>query len=369
MYRTPGMKFSFSQLLVTITLFVGMFAPLQASEDAFSDAKAIIRDMSRIETPNGVQDLFTAEIGDIDQWVSVRGKDRDNPLLLFVHGGPASPMMPVSWTFQRGWEDYFTVVQWDQRGAGKTYSVNDPDTVAPTIAIDRFVRDTVEMIDLLRKRYDKRKVILVGHSWGTIIGLQAAIERPEWIHAYVGIGQVISVLENERVSYEFALRTARQNDNKTAVKELESLAPYPGDEPLTREKIIQQRRWAQHYGGLSAYRDESTYFYRAPRLSPLYDAEDVAAINKGSLLTLDRILQEWMSVDYREVEEVDFPVVMFMGRHDYTTPSEPTAQWLEKLRAPSKRGVWFEHSSHLVPIEEPGRTLVTLVTEVRPFAE
>lgn len=336
--------------------------------EPYADAKAVIADMQRIVTPNGVQETFKAKIGGIDQWLNVRGKDRDNPLLLFVHGGPASPAMPVSWAFQRPWEEYFTVAQWDQRGAGKTYNANDPQAIAPTIRIGQFVSDTLEVMALLRERYGKRKIVVVGHSWGTIIGLQAVLERPEWVHAYVGIGQVISVRENERASYDFALKTAREHGNDTAVRELESIAPYPGDKPLTREVIITERKWAQHYGGLSAYRDESTYYYRIPWLSPLYDEADVRAINKGSLLTLDRILQEWSTVDFRDVKQIPVPIVMFMGRHDYTTPSEPTAQWLADVKAPSKHAVWFEHSAHLVPFEEPGKTLLTLVNEVRPYA-
>lgn len=340
----------------------------KADVGSYKEAKAIIADLQRVVTPNGVQALFKAEIGGIDQWVSVRGKNRDNPILLFVHGGPASPMMPVSWMFQRPWEEYFTVVQWDQRGAGKTYLANDPGKVAPTIRIEQFVDDTVEMIALLRERYGKEKVILAGHSWGTIIGLMAALERPEWIHAYVGIGQVISVRENERASFEFALATARENGNEEAVRELESIAPYPGDVPLTIERIIIERKWAQHYGGLSAYRSDYAYYFDAPLLSPLYDAADVAAIGKGSELTLGPVLEQWESVDFRDVTKISFPVVMFMGRHDYTTPSVPTQQWLSRLDAPSKQGIWFEHSAHLIPLEEPGKTLLNLVNIVRPLA-
>lgn len=362
------MKHFFANIHRQIALALCLCMPLSAAGEDFEAAKSIIEDMQRIVTPNGVQEMFAAKIGGIDQWISVRGQDRENPVLLFVHGGPASPAMPVSWSFQRPWEEYFTVVQWDQRAAGKTYVANDAEKVAPTIRIERFVQDTLEVIELLRERYDQRKIILVGHSWGTIIGLKAALERPEWIHAYVGIGQVISVHENERVSYEFALETARREGNEQAVRELEALAPYPGDEPLTRERIIDQRKWAQHYGGLSAYRSDSSYYYNAPKLSPAYGEADRKAINQGNMLTLGRILKEWAAVDYRDITEVEFPVVMFMGRHDQTTPSQPTAQWLERLDAPVKHAVWFEHSSHLVPMEEPGKTLISLVDLVRPLA-
>ncbi|MEP6632849.1 MAG: alpha/beta fold hydrolase [Luteimonas sp.] len=339
-----------------------------AAKDPNAEARAIIADLQRVVTPNGVQESFEAPIGGLKQWVSVRGKDRDHPLLLFVHGGPASPSMPLAWTFQRPWEDYFTVVNWDQRGAGKTYVANSPDAVGPTLHIDRYVDDTIELIEFLRKRYGKRKVVLVGHSWGTIVALKAALRRPDLIHAYVGMGQVISVADNERLGYQFALKKAHEEGNREAIRELEALAPYPGTQPLTRERIIAERKWAQHYSGLSAYRTDSSFYFDAPKLSPEYDAADRAAIDLGNQLTLSRILAEWNQVDFKSVHNVPFPVFMFMGRHDESTPSEQADRWLAGVNAPVKRAVWFEYSSHLAPIEEPGRTLVSLVQDVLPLA-
>jgi len=358
------------RLLSLLALLLPMsITPVAAADaDPFADAKAIIADIERIVTPNGVEEMFTAKIGSIDQWLQVRGRDRDNPLLLYLHGGPAAPVMPWAWTFQRPWEEFFTVVQWDQRGAGKTYLANDPEQVAPTIHIEQFVADTLEVIELLRKRYNKDKVIVLGHSWGTIIGLEAARRRPEWVHAYVGIGQVISVRENERVGYEYALRMAKLHDNQEAIRELEALAPYPGEE-FTPERVGQQRKWAQYYWGLSAYRHDSEQYFKSFRLSPVYSPADRAALNAGSELTLGRILDEWAAVDFRKVRQMQVPVIMFMGRHDYTTPSQPTADWLAALEAPVKHGIWFEHSAHLAPLEEPGKVLIELVNRVLPLAQ
>jgi pimeloyl-ACP methyl ester carboxylesterase len=197
----------------------------------------------------------------------------------------------------------------------------------------------------------------------------AALRRPDLFHAYVGIGQVINVRDNERISFEYGLAQARQHGNAEAIAELESIAPYPGDQPITRERIIIARKWPQSYGGMSAYRDGSAkYFFGAALLSPEYDAADAKAIDAGNVFTLGRILPEFLEVDYKGVREFPIPVVMFMGRHDYTTPSVPTAQWLERVQAPYKRGVWFEHSAHMVPWEEPGKLLVSLLADVRPLA-
>lgn len=353
------------RLALAVMLAVGGAAAIAAQPDG----REIIGDVSRIVAPNGVQETFKLRIGGIDQWVYTRGQDRNNPVLLFVHGGPASPSAPTMWLYQRPLEEYFTVVNYDQRGAGRTYLENEIEKVRPTLRIGQFVDDAVEMAQAISQRYGKRKVILVGHSWGTVVGMRAVLAHPELFHAYVGIGQVISMQDNEKVSFDFALAQARKENNQKAIQALESIAPYPGDTPITRERIVIERTWAQHYGGLAAYRGDFAYYFNAPLLSPEYDEAAVKAIDKGSLLTLERVLKEWLEVDFKPVTKFPVPVVMFMGRHDYTTPSEPTAAWLSKVQAPYKQAVWFENSSHLVQFEEPGKTLVSLLEYVRPLAK
>ncbi|HET9395259.1 MAG TPA: alpha/beta hydrolase, partial [Nitrospiraceae bacterium] len=268
-------------------------APKPAEQN---EARATIADLSKIVNPNGVQESFKTRIGGIDQWLYVRGQERSNPIILFVHGGPASPMSPTMWQFQRPIEEYFTVVQWDQRAAGKTYLETNPDSISDSIKIDRYVSDAIEVTEYINRRYGTRKVVLIGHSWGTIIGLNAALRRPDLFFAYVGIGQVINIRDNERLSYDYAVTQARKAGNDTALKELESIAPYPGNQPITTERIIIARKWAQHYGGLSAFRSSSDYYFAAPLLSPEYGEREVAAIGAGNEFTLGRVLPEFLNV-------------------------------------------------------------------------
>ena len=338
------------------------------SPDPYAKARGILEDAEKIVAPNGVQEAYETVIGGVKQWVYVRGQDKNNPLLLFVHGGPASPMAPVAWLFQRPLEEYFTVVHYDQRAAGKTYAANDTTGLGGTLRIAQYVQDALDLTDFIRKKYGKQKVILVGHSWGTVVGLQAALKRPDLFYAYVGMGQVISTQENERLSFAYGLEQAIKQKNEPAVRELRSIAPYPGEQPITRERIIIARKWPQYYGGLSAFRSTSGYYFNAPRLSPAYTPADVAAIDQGSLFTLGRILPQFLQVDFRAVKSFPIPVFMFMGRHDYTTPSAPTDRWLQQVKAPLKKGIWFENSAHLIPWEEPGKLLLTLVQQVRPLA-
>src|SRR5690606_17480122 len=173
---------------------------------------------------------------------------------------------------------------------------------------------------------------------------------------------------NEQLSVEYGLERARAEGNAEAIAELESIAPYPGDAPITRDRIIIARKWPQHYGGLNAYRDaEQDYYYGASLLAPDYDCEDRRAFFAGNVFTLEHLLDQYLQVDFSGVREFPIPVLMFLGRHDYTTPSAPTAEWLDRVRAPYKRAVWFEHSAHMMPWEEPGRTLQALLEHVRPL--
>jgi pimeloyl-ACP methyl ester carboxylesterase len=331
-------------------------------------AKQIIGDLGKIVNPNGIQETYKTKLGGINQWVYTRGQDRKNPIILFIHGGPASPISPCMWMYQRPIEEYFTVVNWDQRCSGKTYLETDPESLSETIRIDQYISDTIELAEFVTHRYRAKRVILIGHSWGTIIGMKAALRRPELFHAYVGIGQVINTRENERISFEYGLSEAIKHNNTEAISELESIAPYPGLMPITRERIIIARKWAQYYGGLSAFRNETAYYFHAPFLSPEYEDSAVSAIDQGNLFTLGRILPEFLDVDYKDITSFPIPIFMFMGRHDYTTPSEPTNTWLTKINAPYKKGIWFENSAHLIPFEEPGKMLCNLIESVRPLA-
>jgi pimeloyl-ACP methyl ester carboxylesterase len=358
-------------ICLTILLFVASmisFGQNGNANDKYSKAKEIIAGLDSIVTPNGVQENYGVNIGGIEQWVYVRGRDRDNPVILIVHGGPASPISPVMWTFQRPIEEYFTVVNYDQRASGKTYSANDTTGLGKTINIDQYVADAIELSEFIKAKYKKKKVILIGHSWGTIVSMKAVLKRPDLFYAYVGMGQVINTRDNERLSFNYGVKQATRLGNDTALKELQSIAPYPGDEPITRERIIIARKWPQYFGGLSAYRTHSNYFFNAPLLSPEFTAKETAAIDQGSLFTLERILPEFLNVDFTNIKSFPIPVFMFMGRHDYTTPNEPTERWLKNVKAPVKKGIWFENSAHLIHLEEPGKMLVTLLNEVRPLA-
>ncbi len=338
------------------------------AEDLYAPGREIIAGVRHIVAPNGVEETFVAELGGARQVVNVRGADRENPILLFVHGGPGATELPYAWSFQRPWEDFFTVVQWDQRGAGRSYALNDPQGLAPTLTLDRYVDDTIELIEQLGRRYGKRKVILVGHSWGSFVGLTVARRRPDLLHAYVGMGQLIDWQANERVQMEWTLAEARRRGDAEALRELAAIQPYPEPGRLDPNKIDVLRRWSRSYGALAAYRGDMQFYFSIPRLSPDYTPQDRRAANQGSALAIQTLIPQMASLSAESIRRLDVPTIFILGRHDYTVVAPIAAAWLERLEAPCKRLVWLEHSAHLMMVEEPGRTLAALLQHVRPIA-
>lgn len=334
------------------------------------DARKIVGDLQKVVTPNGIEKLLTIPVNGTQQWISIRGRDLGNPILLFIHGGPAAPEMPTSWTFQNGWEDYFTVVQWDQRGSGKTYLANDPAMIKPTLSKAQIVSDAEEVVRYLRTTYHKDKIFVLGHSWGSAVGLSLAAKHPEWLYAYVGIGQMINGELNEREGYKAVLAAAEAAHNEKAVKELRALAPYPEpDGTIKFDKINIERNWNVALGGLTYGRDNYGYYYRAGKLSPDYTDAEYAAIDDGSAMSLPVLLSDFVGINFDNTTDFRCPIILFEGRHDTTTPSTVAAAWFARVHAPTKKFVWFENSAHMVQIEEPGRLLVHLVEDVRPLAD
>lgn len=334
-----------------------------------AEAVEVIRELRKIVTPHGVEREAMVRIGGIDQAVSIRGADRRNPVLLFVHGGPGFPTSGIAWWGTRGLEEYFTVVHWDQRGAGRTHLANDPDAVAPTMTPERFVDDAEEVVAWLREEFDKDKVFVLGTSWGGYVGLQFALRRPEWLHAYIGMGQPVDIPESERRGYAYALEAARKAGHRQAIADLESIAPYAqsgGTIPLA--DIALERKWSDHFGGVMAYRTRQIDGI-AVRLSPDYSDEQARRAYEGNGYSQDFLFSGIVAMDMSDVQRLECPLIVLAGRHDRSVNSYVAHEWFEAVQAPSKHFEWFEHSAHEIIAEEPGKLLLTLVTHARPIAE
>lgn len=364
------------------TLLVGIvlvFASKAAAQDAATepakpasraDATAIIAEARRIVTPHGIEQMHQVDIGGIGQWISIRGRDRRNPVLLVIHGGPGYVSTPLAWWVSRDWEEFFTVVHWDQRAAGRTHLLTDPDAVAPTLTLERMYADTEEVVTWLRGTLDRERIFVLGHSWGTYLGLRLAHQRPDWLHAYVGVAQVTDMRENERRNWRVILDKARRTGNAQAVAELEALAPYaaPGRE-VPMEHIYTQRRWGEKLGGTLAHRDSNGAESALARLSPDYSDDESRRMWDGNAFAAPHLFREIIDIDSSDMRRFDVPLFLFLGRHDTIAHPGLVAEWFEDVDAPGKHVTWFEQSAHSPMSEEPGRFLLTLVRQLLPIAE
>jgi len=250
------------------------------------------------------------------------------------------PSMYLAHKFQRPLERDFVAVHWDRRGAGKTYSEETPPG---SMSVTQEVSDTVELVNLLRARFGQSKIYLVGHSYGSYLGMIVARQHPELFHAYVGVGQL--AYEGTR-NTEIQDRWMRERAQKLGNTEL--LTQLDAQAPINREK------WIFRYGGgLRSSRSSTTLILIGLR-SPEYTLRDAFKVTKGVSFTHRNLRYDAIQGELADaVTRVDLPVYFFTGRFDLTVPFENTIEYLAKLQAPRKEIVWFEESAHFPFLEEP----------------
>lgn len=355
-------------IVAAISTTASATEPATVGPHSRAEAVGIIAGLRKIVSPQGLQAIEDVPIGGIRQAVSIRSQDLRNPVLIYFHGGPGFVEMPLDWWWDRGWDEYFTVIHWDQRNAGKTYTLsgpNDPATLTP----ERFQADAEELVRWALKRFGKRKLFVLGHSWGSMLGLKLAAAHPEWLHAYIGMGQLTNGPESERRGWAWTLEKARAENNMQAVRELEAIAPYAtAGQPVTVPAIMTQRKWLNHYGGAAWRRSGGEFEAAAFKLAPEYSDEDVRNAFKGQAPVTEALLPKVLMTDLSTIQRLDVPLLLLLGRHDINVSSDVAAEWFAQVRGPSKKLVWFERSAHHITSEEPGKLLTTLVTEARPIA-
>ena len=323
-----------------------------------------LKDAAGHVIPGSIATMETAIIGGIPQSIWFRGVSATNPALILLHGGPGASESALFRYYNSALEQHFTVVYWEQRGAGRSFHADIPPA---SMTIAQLVRDLDEVVELVKQRFDKEKVVLAGHSWGTVLGTIYASRHPEKISAYVGVAQIADIPQSRRLSYEFALTEARKRENARAVSELETIGPPPYasvDESLTTA------RWVDRFGGMF-HADMSTGKLIWAALSTdeanLIDLVKFGRGNRFSLVQLeDEISRLDLGQDYRSFK---VPIFFLLGRHDRHVPAVLAAQYFEKIEAPLKRLVWFEQSAHNPPFEEPATFNRILIEQVLPLSK
>lgn len=303
-----------------------------------------------IDPAVGISTLEAIEIGGIRQWIRIRGRQRDKPVLIFVHGGPGFPQMPFA-AVMRELEDDFVVVHWDQRGAGKSYVFGLPTA---TMRLEQFTADLHEVVTKVLARLQQPKCYLVAHSWGSIFSALEVSRHPELYHAYVGVGQIAHYRENELARYNYALGEAGLHQNSQALAELQRLGPPPHAD-MSQCDVMD--RWVSFFSKREFTGVTATRFAKFAFASPDYSWADLLRIPLGFRFSYNALWREiYFETDLaRQAASFQVPVTFFCGRFDRIAPVETVKRYVEAMDAPAgKELIVFERSAHWPFFEEPG---------------
>lgn len=337
-----------------------------------------------VSDPKGIEELKAVDIGGVKQWLHIRGRNRDNPVLLYLHGGPGESMIGHMDGIQRPWEDYFTVVQWDQRQTGKSYYPSDDEN--NPLYIEQFINDACQVTAYLRDFFEQQKIFILGHSWGSVLGMHLVKQHPDWLHAYIGVGQVVNSVESEKTLYQRLLHHAKEKNKNELVSKIEAILPMldlpsPQREMVFAENCSMVRMELSVLAGETVMRHlplpEVIALFNFDRLiSPHINITDLSNAILGDKSALLRPPYTSLTKDFMDIDlpnqvgsSFDVPIFFFSGRHDYQTPVTLSDKWFGEIDAPHKELIHFEESSHMIVNEEPGRVVNALVNRVLPIAQ
>jgi len=311
--------------------------------------------------PGSIAEVSYLRLGGIDQWVMHRGESIANPPLILLHGGPGMPESGLFRRFNAVLEKHFTLVYWDQRGAGKSFSRSIPSS---SMTVEQFIADLDELVDHVCRRLGKERVVLYGHSWGSALGVLYAARFPEKVAVYVGSGQIGDSAAAESTSYAFALAEAERRRDRTALRKLRAIGPPPyGARELFTERM-QVTRLDRGEAATSAWT-----LWRALLGSPESSILDLPNIVRGFRFSIQAMWPETSCLNLQELAPtLQMPVFLLLGRKDHWVPPETSVDYFETLSAPAKKLVWFERAGHEVFVDEADAFNAAMVQLVRPAA-
>lgn len=296
----------------------------------------------------------------------MKGSDRRNPVILFLHGGPGDAWSPFADVMFRGWDKDFTLVQWDQRGAGRTYGKTRA-SIEPTMTMERMVKDGIEVSEFLKAHLSQKKIIIAGASWGSILGVHMAHARPDLFYAYVGQAQIVNERQNLAASYARVLELARRAGDQEAITALSAIGSPPWDS-LRKWPIY--RKWELKYQAELVTAPPTTDDISSEYASP----EEVAqwhAADDFSFLHFVRmdLSGELMQVDLPALgTEFSIPIFMIQGEQDLTALPELAKAYFDRIKAPRKEFYLVPGTGHEPSAPELALELKVLTEQVRPLA-
>ena len=318
-----------------------LFAPALSA----AQSKGVVRNDACRASGKTVDEAGLVRIGGIQQWVVIEGQDCANPVVLIVHGGPGNPNTPFAHALFGTWTRNFTVVQWDQRGSGKTYAAHKPGE-SDVLTMERLTQDGVEVARYAAQRLGKRKVILMGGSWGSALAVNMAIAAPDLFHAYVGTAQLVNYQDDMSASYAHTLKLAQSSGDADAIAKLEKIGPPPWTSPRNFGIL---RRVTRKYEAMRTDPAPKGWFSFAPG----YDTPDYqAAYEAGedySFLQFVGLAGDGMGpkIDLKRLgTRFAMPIYLLQGEEDLVTPPEISKAYFDGLSAPAKAFLLLPRTGH-----------------------
>ncbi len=318
------------------TLFAGMLLTLMV---VLSQMTAYTPEIQGVRP---IAELKKIDINGRTEWLSIRGEDRTKPVMLFLAGGPGGSHLATARHYFKSLESSYVVVIWEQPGASKSLGAIDP----ADITLDTYLDDGAEVVNYLRNEFKQSKIFLMGESWGSALGLMMVEQHPEFYYSFIGTGQMVDFLETEIIDYQMALDDARKNGNDGLVAKLEEQGPPPYSSGVALKTIA-------YLSPLNGIMARTGQLNSAP-VSTLdgYLGVEYGLLDKlnyfwGLFRTLDVFYSKLYSVDLRErCLSLDVPIYVFHGRYDFNAPASLVEDYMQRLKAPAKSLVYFEHSGH-----------------------
>jgi proline iminopeptidase len=304
--------------------------------------------------PGSMAELTTVKLGGHNQAILIRGYSVDNPVLLYLSGGPGQSSLPHPRVIFEDLSRDFTIVSWDQRGTGKSYASLEPTS---TLTLEQAVADTIELTHYLRQRFNQEKIYLLGESWGTVLGVLAVQQQPELYYAWIGSGQMVSLRETDRRLYQDVLNLAEQTSNDSLAAKMRSFGEPPyADIPYAYAFVMSQ------YDALyKPYTPPQAYIERgtAANLGPWgmfgseYNLVDKVNVLRGLIDMFSVMYPQLQGIDFREsVTRLEVPVYILDGAAEFSARRDLALEWFEKLEAPQKQLFTFENAAHAVAFEQ-----------------
>jgi len=315
-----------------------------------------IKDANGNLIEGSISEITKLNLGGLEQYLIIRGVDKSKPVMLFLHGGPGSPEAAFMKHFNRDIEKDYVMVYWEQRGAGKSFSKNIPPE---SMTLEQMISDTRELSEYLINRFDQEKLFLMGHSWGSFLGILTAYKHPELFYAYFGIGQVADQYKAEKVSFEWVKEQAELKNDKSAIKALSKLS-FPDSTTTAKEWIdflMAERRYVMRYGG--GVTREETGMWPLVKIvlnAPEYTFREKLNFMKASMFCLEQLWLDVINTNLFEyIDTMQLPVYIFQGVYDYQTSYCVAKDFFDQLEAPAKAFFTFENSAHSPNMEDVGR--------------